>query len=239
MLSIARSRLALPAQLLFLALNGAGIFCGAFYNVNTPDLYANNAHHKIGWVATWIVTAQVAMSLLFAYRKRSRKEVAVLPAETASFLPISVDAMAQHQQLPNPHAYQDNRWSGDSGQGTERASSSLHSRDLSPTGAAPRREEYEQYQKLEEAEDDNDVDQRGVPPSRDFYRGTFVQTVLKRRLLAAFFSQRALKVFKGLYDGVDRIILLLGFIALATGGVTYAGIFVSGYLSKIHPHTVS
>jgi len=67
MLSIARSRLAVPTQLLFLALNGCGIFFGIFYNVDTPDLYANNAHHKIGWIATWVMTAQVAMSLLFAF----------------------------------------------------------------------------------------------------------------------------------------------------------------------------
>ncbi|RAL61993.1 hypothetical protein DID88_002482 [Monilinia fructigena] len=46
MLSISRSRLSLPTQFVFLALNGGGLFCSVIYNAATPDLYPNNAHHK-------------------------------------------------------------------------------------------------------------------------------------------------------------------------------------------------
>ena len=52
MLSIARSRYHLPAQVIFHILNGLGMFTGFVYNHSTPDLYKNNAHHPIGWVVT-------------------------------------------------------------------------------------------------------------------------------------------------------------------------------------------
>lgn len=52
MLSLARSRYRLTAQLVFLAVNGGGVLLGTVYNANTPDLYPNNAHHKLGWIVT-------------------------------------------------------------------------------------------------------------------------------------------------------------------------------------------
>ena len=231
MLSIARSRLTIPTQLLFLTLNGCGLFFGIFYNVNTPDLYANNAHHKIGWIVTWVVTAQVAMSLLSVFSGRSKEEQNnAAPAETAAFLPVSIEAMAHHQQLHNVQGYKDNRWSGDSGQGTERASSSSHSRDLSPNDIPSRHQEYQQYQKPE-PEDEEDADEQEVPQRWRPPRSTFIHKFLKRRV-PGLFSQRALIVLEAVYDTVDRAILVLGFIAFFTGGVTYTGIFVRCG----HPH---
>lgn len=227
MLSIARARSALPTQLLFLGVNGGGIFFGVLYNAKTPDLYANNAHHKIGWLATCVVVAQVAMSLIFALSsRRCKKEVAAMPAETVSFLPMSIEAMAQHQQLHDPQRYKDTRQLEDSGQGTERASSSLvRSRDSSPTHTPYSRQDYEQCPKLE-AEDEDDDDTQDVPPFRNFSGSIFAHRALKRRAPAVY-VQRALKVFERLCDGIDRTVLILGFIALLTGGVTYGGIFVS------------
>lgn len=228
MLSIARSRLAIPTQLLFLALNGCGIFFGVFYNVNTPDLYENNVHHKIGWVATWVMTAQVAMSLLFTCSGRNKKGDTTTASERAAFLPISIEAMAQHQQLHKPHGYKDIRWSRDSGQGTERASSSLHSRDLSPSGAQQTREEFDQYHKSV-AEEEDDGDQQEPSERQGILRSTFMHRFLKRRV-PGLFSQRVLKALGLIYDVIDRVILPLGFVAIVMGGVTYAGMFVSQLL---------
>lgn len=233
MLSIARSRMAVPSQLLFLALNGCGIFFGIFFNVNTPDLYANNAHHKIGWVATWVVTAQVAMSLLSAFSGWSKKKDASVSDESAPFLPISIEAMAQQQQLHNQSGYKDVRWSRDSGQGTECASSSEHSRDLSVDDTAHRRQEHERYLGAEAGNED-DEDEKGLPKRQDFFHSTSMHKFLKRRI-PGLFSQRASQLFEIVYDGIDRIILVLGFIALVTGGVTYAGIFVSKTASDGFP----
>ena len=64
MLSLARSRYRLTAQLVFLAVNGGGVLLGTIYNASTPDLYPNNAHHKLGWIVTWTVCAQVVVGLL-------------------------------------------------------------------------------------------------------------------------------------------------------------------------------
>lgn len=166
------------------------------------------------------------MSLLFAFSGRTQKGDAVVPAETTAFLPISIEAMAEHRHLNHADRYKDTRWSRDSGQGTESASSSRRSRDQSPADRAQRSQEYEQYGKCE-AEDENDEDQIELPHHREPLRSTFLHRLFGRRL-PILFSQRVLKVLEVIYDGIDRVILILSFIALVTGGVTYTGIFVSG-----------
>jgi hypothetical protein len=219
MFSISRSKLALPTQLLFLILNGLGLVFGTIYNVKTPDLYENNAHHKIGWIATWIITAQVVMSLIFVYSGR-RKVEPVAESERTSFLPVSVAAMARHNMQP----YSDYRWSGDSGQGTER--SSVHnSRDASPTNPS-RRDSLGPYSKPEAEPDQDDDEPEQLPERRGCLRNNVVDKYLSQRL-PGMFSKRLLKAFEILYNTIDGTILILGFIAFTTGGVTYAGIFVS------------
>lgn len=236
MFSIARSRWTIPTQLLFLTLNGCGLFFGIFYNVHTPDLYPNNAHHKLGWVITWVVIAQLALSLLFVFSGRSREERdQAAAAETAAFLPVSVEAMVQDGQFDNVGEYKDHRWSGDSGHGTERASSSSHSR-TSSSGSSLQHQEYQPWQKPEtenedereeEEEDaDADADERDAPQPWHLRPSTFIHQYLNRRV-HALFSQRALKVLEVIYDAADRILLVLAFVALVTGAVTYAGLFVS------------
>ncbi|RMZ82261.1 hypothetical protein DV738_g1905, partial [Chaetothyriales sp. CBS 135597] len=174
--SIARSRHALPVQLVFLALNGIGVIAGTVYNVGTPDLYEKNAHHSIGWVATWVATAQVVMSLLFLYTGRTKSGQAKV-SETASYLPISTENIASLNESP-VSPYHDYRWSGESGHHTDRSFSGTtqNSRDLSPA-------------------DDSDRLPKEEPATEI------------------------------LYEIVDRTILVLGFIAITTGVVTYTGIF--------------
>ncbi|KAI5289930.1 hypothetical protein KEM54_002853, partial [Ascosphaera aggregata] len=53
MLSIAKSKHTLPVQFIFLVFNAFGVLLSVIYNASTPDLYENNAHHKMGWIATW------------------------------------------------------------------------------------------------------------------------------------------------------------------------------------------
>ena len=215
MFSITRSRLALPAQFLFLIINGLGVVFGTIYNVQTPDLYENNAHHKIGWIATWVMTAQVVMGLLFLYSGRSKQTPAFAP-ERAAFLPVTMESMAQHNQMHLTAGYGTDHWSGDSGQGTER-SSSHQSRDASPTNPS-------RHTKPEVEEDDDDT--VGVAPQgRGLLRNSFVDRYLTQRM-PGLVSQRLWRVLETAYEVIDRTILVLGFIAITTGGVTYAGIFV-------------
>jgi hypothetical protein len=219
MFSISRSKLAFPTQVVFLVLNGLGVVSGTIYNVRTEDLYKNNAHHKIGWVATWTMTAQVAMSLIFVHSGRLRVRP-ISQGEQAAVLPISVEATARHNMRP----YSDYRWSGDSGQGTER--SSMHnSRDISPTDPGGR-DGLGPYSKPEAALDEEDDELESRSNRHGFIRNHIVDKCLSRRL-PSMFSSRLLKTFEVLHDATDRTILILGFIAFTTGGVTYAGIFVS------------
>ena len=222
MFSTTGSLLALPTQLIFLLLNGLGVLFGTIYNVKTPDLYENNAHHKIGWIATWVMTAQVVMGLLFLFSGRDRKTSC--PAhERSAFLLVSVESMAQHNQLHNAAGYSNVRWSGDSGQGTERSSSHT-SRDISST-------DLDRYTKPEPEEDDDDHDDddneedNDVPAAHGFLHDTFVAKYLSQRI-SGLLSQRLQNGLEIAHGVIDRTILILGFIALATGGVTYAGIFV-------------
>ncbi len=182
----------------------------------------------VGWIATWVVTAQVAMSLLFTFSGRSNKGDDIVPGERAAFMPISVEAMAQHQQSYHPRAYESTRWSGDSGQGTECASSAQHSRDLSPNHAFGSEEEGERFLKPEAGDEDQDVPQV-LPQHRHFPGNIFLVKFLKHNV-PGLFSQRAWKLLEAVYDGIDGIILILGFVALVTGAITYAGIFVGEVL---------
>ncbi|KAJ5086918.1 hypothetical protein NUU61_008225 [Penicillium alfredii] len=209
MLSIGRSRFALPAQFLFLVSNALGLLLGIIYNSQTPDLYPNNAHHKIGWIATWVVSAQVILALIFAYAGRGESDTTSY--ERAAFLPVST---VEHDNQYSAGSLHDYRWSRDSGQGTESNPSSIHSPG-SPSCESPA--EYDGFGKPEE-----DLSTKPTG-SRGWFQSTFVDQFLSKRV-PGIVSSRVLRIFNGVYNAIDRIILPFGFIAIATGGVTYGGI---------------
>lgn len=207
MLSIARSRFALPSQFLFLVFNALGVLLGIVYNSQTPDLYENNAHHKIGWIGTWVFSAQVVLALIFAYAGRGESKSSSDSYERATFLPIP--SHREHSYPSGPlHEY---RWSGDSGQGTE-PGSSIHS----PGSPCDSPEDYDGFEKPEDP----------LPeelPAQGWFHRSFVGRFLSSRL-PGMVSNRALRVCNTVYNVVDRIILPFGFIAIATGAVAYGGI---------------
>lgn len=225
MLSVARSHLALPTQFSFLVLNALGVLFGTVYNVKTPDLYENNVHHKIGWIATWVMSAQVIMGLVFLYARRSKRSHGSND-ERAAFLPVSVEAMAHHEQAHAMRGVHEYRWSGDSGQGTERASSSSHSRSISPT------REHRAPQALDLDDKPEDEEETEIPNERRYFRNSYIDKFLSRRI-PGLLSQRLLKMMEVVYAAIDRLVLILGFIAIATGAVTYGGIFVCNTRPKI------
>ena len=167
------------------------------------------------------MAVQFVLSLLFLYSGRT-KGASGLAYERAGFLPVSVDAMTRHQHLNDSQGYSDHRWSRDSGQGTER-SSTHNSRDISPTDA-PLGDDHIRHDKPEAPADEEDEEEEPAP-NRGFSCSAFVDKYLSTRI-PAFFPKRLQKVLEAVYEGIDRLILVLGFIALSTGGVTYAGIFV-------------
>lgn len=216
MFSIARSRLALPTQFVFLVLNALGVVAGTIYNVNTPDLYVNNVHHKIGWIATWVVTAQVVMSLLFVYSGRNKKDT-IASSERAAFLPPTLH-LADNRPS---HKYS---WSGDSGQGTEPPSPTSASRDASPSSLHRNYDFTKPEEQEPESDDFEDIPVSPVRRRPSWFKNNILDRYMSTRV-PKFASQKVITIAEVAYEIIDRTILVLGAIALITGGVTYSGIF--------------
>jgi hypothetical protein len=211
MFSISRSRYSLPVQFLFLATNALGVLLITIYNASSPDLYPNNAHHKIGWILTWVMVAQFVMGVISAYsgRKDSGRH-----AQRAAFIPISIEAMEEHQRMQNRRLGEAYRFSNDSGQGTEPNTESLRSNSVSSHGS----------DQLPDARQGNDEDEH--EEKTGLMSGSKLDHYLSKTV-PGFLSSRVLRVFGFLYNSVDRVIFLLGFLGLATGFITYGGFFVS------------
>ncbi|OAX77660.1 hypothetical protein ACJ72_08039 [Emergomyces africanus] len=223
MLSIARSRLALPAQFIFLIVNALGLLLAVVYNSQSPNLYENNVHHKIGWIATWVMIAEVIMALLFAYSgTRDTNTPPGAPYERVAFLPVPTrDSQNETYQAGPYHQY---RWSGDSGQGTERNSASLRSRSSSPERGRRMARPGDNDEFDEKPEDEMSTNGGEIPATNRFFRAGFLDKFLSRRL-PGLLSKRALNIMNVFYVIIERTILILGFISIATGAVVYGGIF--------------
>lgn len=214
-LSVSKSRRAFLLQFVFLTINVLGLVCGTIFNAATPDLYPGNAHHKMGWILTWISVAQGLMALLNTYggrwNARSQQE------ERIAFIPVSTEAMAEHQRNSRPVLRYASRFSADSGQGTERNTESLLSHSSTPSLENNQLNISDSHHEFEEPDE---VEKQA--PKRS---GRLDQYLTKK--LSGLSQFRILRIFDVLYDIVDRVMLILAFVAYLTGLVTYGGIFVS------------
>jgi hypothetical protein len=228
MLSIARSRYTLLSQLAFLSINALALVLGLVYNHNTPELYANNAHSKIGWVITWIASAWVLLAILQTYARQG--QAAGDHDETTH--PMTVANMARyervHGELPDP-----SRFSNDSGQGTERNSASLFGHSRSPScesddhhfGGPTRR--YTQ-------DDDNSFDD--ASEKQGFLGRVSMEGFLSR--YGARLAARTVKVIRLLHLVFERTVLVQGLVAIASGTVVYGGIGRGGAVFNVLAHYV-
>lgn len=148
------------------------------------------------------------MSLLFLYSGRNKKESSASSERTA-FLPPSFE--------PLTRPYHKQRWSGDSGHGTE-PPSPRSSRTLSPD------REYEYAKPEQEPEELQDVPLETPPRRPSWFKNTKIDTYLSTRVPKVA-SEKLVGVAELAYEVIDRTILILGFIALTSGIVTYSGIF--------------
>ena len=199
MLSIARSRYTSVAHFVVLVLNAFGLLVGTIYNANTPDLYENNAHHKVGWISTWIVTAQALVGLVLQHTRAA--------APTKSFLGVQYNRFKE-SDFANRY-----RWSQDSGQGTEPGSPETHPTSPAEPEREAQRESYE-----------------SEPEDHEEKLGLLSNSAMDRYFMRKFKSittSRFVSFASVPYNVMDRLILFLSFIALATGLVTYGGHFVS------------
>ncbi|KAK3941179.1 hypothetical protein QBC46DRAFT_259353 [Diplogelasinospora grovesii] len=220
MLSLARSRYTLVSQCVFLAANAGGLFLGVIYNASTPDLYPNNAHHKLGWIVSFIVGAQVVVGLLakiaglFSKKNSGKRGHA---HERQSFIPVSTEAMAEHEssypKIPRP--------SNDSGQGTEPGTESLRSSSGSHSPPIPLNDFHKEYD-----EDDHDeIDDLEAHIASFSPKPSTRTTQSLARKVAGKISSRFWRVLLFAYNFVDRTSLILGFISLATGVIAYGRLF--------------
>jgi hypothetical protein len=216
MLTIARSRLSLVPQGAFFILNVIGVLLVVTYNTRTPDLYRNNAHHPLGWIMTCVVTVQSCLALIDRYSDRSRGESHA--SSPAAGIPISTRLMKEYHPQPNADYESNYRYSHDSGQGTEPHTESLRSHSSSSLDNDNDGAELPSPQGYED--EDFDAEQQALLSEKSS-SGTFL---IK---LTAMLSSHTLRLLTLLYVVINRVILILGFIGLATGAVTYGGIFVS------------
>ena len=228
MLSLARSRYRLLAQLVFHLTNGLGVLLGLVYNTSTPDLYPNNAHHKLGWVLTATLAAQGVIGLLAGAagvlgRKASNVHgEAEDTDERGPFIPISDEVMTAHQ---SPFAKQDYRFSGDSGQGSSVLSSSGLDSPRMPLRSGDGRDHKEYH--VDDHADDDDDGFRDIPMTPASYKDDHawvVGTTVQR--IAGKISSRFWRVLTLAYNIIDRTILPLGFVGICTGIITFGRFFV-------------
>lgn len=166
---------------------------------------------------TWAAFAQAVMALVNTYG--GRWEAASQKEEQAASIPVSTEAMAEHQRISNLRSgiMYDSRYSGDSGQGTERNTESLVSHSSSPSL------EHNQFSIPDlrrEFEESDLVEKQAL-----HHRSRLEQYMNKK--LAGLSRFRILSVFDILYNVIDRVILILAFVVYMTGLITYSGIFVS------------
>lgn len=221
MFSIARSRYTLPTQFVFVAVNALGVLFSTIYNAKTPDLYPNNAHHKLGWLVTWVLLAQVLVSLLGRFAGAFQKDGSKVDAsERQSFIPVLQNAIDEHHQLHGSGYNSVYRHSNDSAQGSEPNTESLRSHSFSstPDTLTSPTAEYHAHKELAE-EDDVEADLPTVPRNSPLHN--FVVRIGSK------ISSRAWKFLIFGYNFVDRTSMILGFITLATGIVTLGRFFVS------------
>ena len=218
MFSIARSRLTLAVHSIFFVLNALGVLFGTVYNINTPDLYENNAHHAIGWVASCIISVQLLISLLSISPRRTKKAR------------LLVDEREPFPNIPDQRLspYTDHCERSDIEPENERPL--LHNtHDISSTASRGSSEELDKPVFEDSTDNEFETSLSHCP------------TFLRNIHLVSYFSTRfpsrlptlLLKALAVLRQMIDRAILPLGFVCLVTGGVTYAGIFVSGRTQEL------
>ena len=199
-------------QVIFFGLNAFGLLVGTIYNTKTPDLYENNLHHKLGWAITWILLAQIVVGLLRFYTN-GKADPDADQDERVAFMPISTRHMSGYQQMHPDSLASMHRYSHDSGHGTESDSSRSNS-------LAGLHEEKIERQDFGDQLPENYVDRpRGAK--------SFIFAAADRFLsrVSQLFPNQLMKALNSFYDAVDILILVIGFITVLTGFITYAGIF--------------
>jgi hypothetical protein len=208
MLSVARSRYHLPAQLLFHVVNALGLFTGFVYNQSTPDLYVTNSHHPVGWIITALTITWTLLSLTTAFAaKIKRRELEVTLKTFDQNVPEDGDIQ---QYLDSPSSY---RFSSDSGNFSAGSRENSSDSILGKPSPLPSRSEQE----------------CGWERNGDTEKSGFLaynkQDNMIARVIQLISSQRISSFVRLSQVFLEKVLLLLGFLAITTGFVVYGGLF--------------
>ncbi|KAH9845199.1 putative membrane protein, partial [Teratosphaeria destructans] len=201
MLSTARSRYHLPAQVVFHILNGLGIFTGFVYNQSTPDLWEHNSHHPLGWAVVGFTIAWTLISFFTAYSNDKSKQSEARP-ETMQFRRMEQAYM--YASLASGAASPTWR---DSGIGSRQNSSDSIF------------QKHEPMQDIEQGDDEGDDE----PEQRGFLGNDKVGRSISR-YTKRFSTAKATSIVRLIQMFLEKVLLLCGFAALASGFVIYGGL---------------
>ncbi|KAI4711245.1 hypothetical protein J4E89_003810 [Alternaria sp. Ai002NY15] len=219
--------------MIFLATNAFALVLGLVYDHKTPEMYAGNAHSKMGWAITWIASAWVFVALIQAYAGRS--EFHSKADEFAE--PMTTANMLRYERVHDEEAVAPSRWSGDSGQGTERNSASLYDPSQSPSVESENQQFAPPLRRSTHDDDSFGNDDDSDDEKRGFLRNTSVDNFFSRSV-ARFAVGRTLKAIRFLYVAIERTILVQGFAAIVSGAIVYGGIGRGGAVFNVLAHTV-
>lgn len=210
MLSVARSRYHLPAQLTFHGINAVALFTGFVYNQSTPDLYVTNAHHPIGWIVTSLTMIWTFISLFTAYAnavKQRRPENAILQSPRGI---ETKDYDSQHY-VDSPSSYRFSHDSGNfSGGSRSNSSDSVYKKDdFIPIG---------------NDQENRDDDYNASTEESGFLGRKKVQGILAR-IVQFGCDTRFSAILRVSQIVLEKFLLLLGFLAITSGFVVYGGLF--------------
>jgi hypothetical protein len=210
MLSVARSRHHLPAQMLFHGINGVGMFTGFIYSHSTPNLYIGNSHRPIGWIITSLTVFWTLLSISTACASAKKQhDQEVLAARVSS--QSQQENYAFEDDVDSPSSYRFSRDSGNFSGGSRSNSSDSNFEKRSPPllrgGQEPGDEEECSATESSRFLGRGNVSNISVRASR-IISGARISTLL-----------RAGQVM------LEKLLLILGFVAVTSGFVVYGGIF--------------
>jgi hypothetical protein len=213
---IAQSRFTLRAQAVFLIANGVGLSLGAVYNAKTPDLYENNAHHKMGWIFTWFALAWVTIGVINTCAARFCRRWHH-PDDAMNL----TDSM-HYQRLYCGQSTPEQRWSQDSVQHIGQNFGARSVSDLSSTES-----EVKPYDHEHTMYSFNDMeDETCQPKQRGFLNIIRVEKYLSKKINHVTFK-KIIAFSDIIYLILERLFVIIAFTVLATGIITFGGIFVS------------
>lgn len=210
MLSLARSQYTLPAQSVFLSSNAVGVVLAIIYNANTPDLYPNNAHHKIGWMITAVAAAEVVIGLV----GRVSSAVCGQQSEEPDREEQVFDRVTTNDSIQRSPYFSGDRIFYDSALGS---GSNIESMQSCSDGEA----------RLSMSSSHKEHDEGGDDPEDTLI--PLATSKIRLTSKAGLCRLPSLRIRKPLAISrqiIVRIILPFGFVALTTGFATYGRLFV-------------